>query len=51
MSQDQLIRLKCTETGEILFTRKNKKKNQQKLELKKFNRSLRKRTVYKETKN
>jgi ribosomal protein L33 len=50
MSQDKLIKIKCTETGDILYTRKNKKGVERKLELKKFNKKLKKRTIYKETK-
>ena len=50
MSQDNLIRLKCTENGHVIWTFKNKKKNPEPLELKKFNPILKKRTVYKESK-
>ena len=50
MSQDKLIKIKCTQTGHIRYTTKNKKKTPEKLELKKFNSSLRKMTIYKEAK-
>ena len=51
MSQDHLIRLKCQETGQINYvTQKNKKKNPEKLELKKFNKKLRKHTLHIEAK-
>lgn len=50
MSQDQLIKLKNAETGEIYFTRKNKKLVERKLEFKKYSKALRKRVVFKEAK-
>jgi len=50
MSQDRLIKIKCQETGDIKYTRKNRKTTERKLELKKYNPSLRKHTVYKEIK-
>ncbi|MCB9806085.1 50S ribosomal protein L33 [Candidatus Nomurabacteria bacterium] len=50
MSQDKLVKLKCSETGDIRYTRKNKKTVEKKLELKKYNPRLRKKTVWKETK-
>lgn len=50
MSQDALIKLQCTETGHVIYSKKNKKKIRERLELKKFNPLLRKHTVYKETK-
>lgn len=50
MSQDKLVKIKCQETGEIKYTRKNKKTTERKLELKKYNSKLRKHTVYKEVK-
>lgn len=50
MSQDKLIKLKCSETGDILYTTKNRKTVANKLELKKYNSRLRKRTLYKEVK-
>ncbi len=51
MSQDNLIKLQCTETGKIgYYTRKNKKKNTEKLELKKFNSDLRRHTLHREMK-
>jgi len=50
MSQDRLIKIKCTETGDQIWTRKNKKTTEGKLELKKYNPKLRKHTVWKEMK-
>ncbi len=50
MSQDKLIKLQNKETGEMYFTRKNKKTVQKKLKLKKFSRKLRKRVTFKEIK-
>lgn len=50
MSQDHLIKLSNKETGEIIFTRKNKKQNPNKLEFKKFSKKLRKHVVFKEAK-
>ncbi len=50
MSQDQLIQLKNKETGEVYWTRKNKKKVERKIELKKYSSKLRKHVVFKESK-
>ncbi len=50
MSQDMLIQLKNKETGEVYFTRKNRKKVERKIELKKYSKKLRKRVVFKEAK-
>ena len=50
MSQDRLIKLKSTKSGHIRWTRKNKKKVERKIELQKFDPTLRKRVVYKEAK-
>lgn len=50
MSQDKLIKIKCQETGDILYTTRNKKNGDKKLELKKYNPKLRKHTVHKEIK-
>lgn len=51
MSQDKLVKIKCKETGDVIYTRKNKKTDEgKKLELKKYNSKLRRRTVYKEVK-
>ncbi|XKT74189.1 MAG: 50S ribosomal protein L33 [Patescibacteria group bacterium UBA2163] len=52
MSQDNLIKLKSSATGRIIWTRKNRKKlaNAPKLELKKYDPAVRKHVVYKETK-
>jgi large subunit ribosomal protein L33 len=50
MSQDQLIILKNKQTGEVYFTRKNKKKVERKIEYKKYSAKLRKHVVFKEAK-
>jgi large subunit ribosomal protein L33 len=50
MSQDALIMLRNKETGEVYFTRKNKKKVERKIELKKYSKKLRKRVTFKEAK-
>ncbi len=51
MSQDNLIRLKSSKSGHVVWTRKNKKKLASvKLELMKYDPTLRKRVKYKEAK-
>jgi len=50
MSQDQLVILRNKESGEVYYTRKNKKKVEKKLELKKYSKKLRKRITFKEAK-
>lgn len=52
MSQENLIKLRNKDTGEVLFTRKNKKGENagKKLELKKFSKKARKHVVFKEAK-
>ena len=50
MSQDKLIQLKNKETGEVYWTRKNKKLVERKIELKKYSSVLRKHVVFKEAK-
>jgi ribosomal protein L33 len=51
MSQDNLIKLKSSASGHIVWTRKNKKKlANSKLELKKYDPTVRKRVKYKEAK-
>jgi ribosomal protein L33 len=49
MSQVNLIKVKSP-SGHVLFTRKNKKKVDRKLELKKFDKTTRKREIFKEVK-
>jgi large subunit ribosomal protein L33 len=49
MSQDRLIKLRNKQTGEELYTTKNKKKNP-KIALKKYSKKLRKRVVFTEAK-
>ena len=50
MSQDRLLRLKSTKSNHIIWTRKNKKKVERKIEVTKFDPTLRKRVLFKETK-
>lgn len=50
MSQDQLIQIRNKSTGEVYFTRKNKRKVERKIELKKYSAKLRKHVVFKEAK-
>ena len=50
MSQDKLIKLVNKQTGTAYYTRKNKKSVTRKIELKKFDKKLRKRVVFKESK-
>lgn len=50
MSQDNLIILKHGPTGEVYWTRKNKKKVARKIELKKYSKVLKKHVVFKEAK-
>ncbi|MFM2358004.1 MAG: Ribosomal protein [Candidatus Parcubacteria bacterium] len=50
MSQDNLIILRNNQTGEVYYTRKNKRKVERKIELKKYSKKLRKRIVFKEAK-
>lgn len=50
MSQDRIIKLKSTKSPHVLWTRKNKKKVERKIELMKFDPTLRKRVLFKEAK-
>lgn len=51
MSQDNLIKMRCDQCKRINYwSRKNKKKVERKIELKKFCNWCRKHTVHKETK-
>ena len=50
MSQDRLIKLINKTTGTTYFTSKNKKLVTKKIELKKYDKKLRKRVVFKESK-
>jgi large subunit ribosomal protein L33 len=50
MSQDKLVKIKCQETGDVKYTRRNKKNSDKKLELKKYSSRLRKHTTWKELK-
>ena len=50
MSQDRLIKLKSTKSDTILWSRKNRKKVERKIELMKYDPALRKRVAFKEAK-
>jgi large subunit ribosomal protein L33 len=50
MSQDQLIAIVNKKTGTVYWTRKNKRKVERKIELKKYDKTLRKRVVFTEVK-
>jgi len=50
MSQDRLIRLKSTKSEHVVWSRKNRKKVERKIELMKFDPILRKRVLFKEAK-
>ena len=50
MSQDRLIRLQSSASKHVLITRKNKKKVERKIEVTKYDPTVRKRVLYKEIK-
>lgn len=50
MAQTNLIKLRSSASKHVLFTRKNKKKVERKLELTKFDPITRKREIFKEVK-
>ncbi|HPX52455.1 MAG TPA: 50S ribosomal protein L33 [Candidatus Paceibacterota bacterium] len=50
MAQDKLIKIVNKETGTTYHTRKNKKLVTRKIELKKFDKKLRKHVTFKEAK-
>ncbi len=50
MSQKQLIKLKHKATGEIYYSRKNRKKVERKIKVKKYSAVLRKRVEFTESK-
>lgn len=50
MSQNHLVKIKSTESDHMYWTRKNKKKVERKLELKKYDPNVQKHVIYKETK-
>ncbi|HEY4512450.1 MAG TPA: 50S ribosomal protein L33 [Candidatus Paceibacterota bacterium] len=50
MSQDNLIILKNKETGEVYYSRKNRKGVERKVELSKYSKKLRKHVSFKEAK-
>jgi large subunit ribosomal protein L33 len=50
MSQDRILKLKSTKSKHVIWTRKNKKQVERKIELIKFDPVLRKRVLFKEAK-
>jgi len=50
MSQDQLIKLKSTKSDYAYWSRKNRKKVERKIEVLKYDPTLRKRVLFKEVK-
>jgi len=50
MSQDRIIKLKSTKSKHVMWTHKNKKHVERKIELIKFDPTLRKRVIFKEAK-
>jgi len=50
MSQDNLVKLRSSESTHMYWSRKNKKGVERKLELKKYDPKVRKHVVYKEVK-
>jgi len=50
MSQDRIIKLRSTKSPHVIWTRKNKKKVERKIEVTKFDPTLRKRVIFKEAK-
>lgn len=46
----EIIKLKSTESSDVYWTTKNKKNNTARLELKKFDRKLRRHVIFKEAK-
>jgi ribosomal protein L33 len=50
MSQIRLIKLKSTKSPHVIWTRKNKKTVERKIELVKFDPTLKKRVTFKEAK-
>jgi len=50
MSQDRLLKLKSTKSSHVIWSRKNKKTVERKIEVIKFDPTLRKRVTFKEVK-
>ncbi len=50
MAQDRLIKLTNKQSGETIYTTKNKKGVERKIKLKKYSKKLRKRVDFTETK-
>jgi large subunit ribosomal protein L33 len=45
-----MVRLKSTESGHMYYTQKNRKNDQRRLELRKYDPTLRRHVLYRETK-
>lgn len=50
MSQERLLKLKSTKSAHVIWTRKNKKTTERKIELQKYDPVVRKRVLFKEVK-
>lgn len=50
MSQDHVVKIKSTESKHVRYDVRNKKRVEKKLELKKYDPTLRKHVIYKEIK-
>ncbi|MEK7604639.1 MAG: 50S ribosomal protein L33 [Patescibacteria group bacterium] len=50
MSQERLLKLKSTKSNHVIWSRKNKKTVERKIEVTKFDPTLRKRVLFKEVK-
>ena len=50
MSQLHLVKIKSTESNDVIWTKRNKKQVPNKLALKKFDKTLKKHVLYKEMK-
>jgi len=46
----EVIKLKSTESSEVYWTKKNKRNTTERLELKKYDKKLRRRVIFKEAK-
>lgn len=49
-SKRDIIKLKSTESPEVYWTKKNKKNSTERLELSKYDKRLKRHTIFKETK-
>ncbi len=50
MSQERLLKLKSSKSSHVIWTRKNKKTTERKIEVMKYDPMLRKRVLFKEVK-